>query len=103
MEPLKRERSVIYSRFLDRLMPKKIVFVSSAPQIHYHDYYGINMPCIDEFCVCRATIELIKDKGMYQFMGDTYYNYLIEIMKKAGDIRNCLQDIISVRAKVLKA
>lgn len=80
-------------RILDRLMPKKIVVVSSAPQIRYPDYYGIDMPRLEEFCVFRATIELIKDKGMYQLIDDTYHNCQIELMKKDGDIRNCVQDI----------
>ena len=47
-------------RILDRLHPKKIVVVSSAPQIRYPDYYGIDMPRLEEFCVFRATIELLK-------------------------------------------
>ena len=47
-------------RILDRLHPKKIVIVSSAPQIRYPDYYGIDMPHLEEFCVFRATMELTK-------------------------------------------
>jgi len=80
-------------RILDRLSPKKIVVVSSAPQIRYPDYYGIDMPCLEEFCVFRATIELIKDKGMYQLIEDTYHNCQMEIIKNDGTIRNCVQDI----------
>ena len=60
-------------RILDRLSPKKIVIVSSAPQIRYPDYYGIDMPRLEEFCVFRATIELLKDRGMYQLIEDTYH------------------------------
>ena len=51
-------------RILDRLHPKKMVIVSSAPQIRYPDYYGIDMPCLEEFCVFRATIALLKDRCM---------------------------------------
>ena len=80
-------------RILDRLMPKKIVIVSSAPQIRYPDYYGIDMPRLEEFCVFRATIELIKDRGMYQLIDDTYRNCQIELTKEGDDIRNCVQDI----------
>lgn len=80
-------------RILDRLSPKKIVVVSSAPQIRYPDYYGIDMPCLEEFCVFRATIELIKDKGMYQLIEDTYHNCQMEVMKNDSTIRNCVQDI----------
>ena len=74
-------------------MPKKIVIVSSAPQIRYPDYYGIDMPRLEEFCVFRATIELIKDRGMYQLIDDTYRNCQIELTKEGDDIRNCVQDI----------
>lgn len=80
-------------RILDRLMPKKIVIVSSAPQIRYPDYYGIDMPRLEEFCVFRATIKLIKDRGMYQLIDDTYRNCQIELTKEGDDIRNCVQDI----------
>lgn len=80
-------------RILDRLAPNKIVVVSSAPQIRYPDYYGIDMPSLEEFCVFRATIELIKDNGMYQLIEDTYHNCQAEIMKSDGMIRNCVQDI----------
>ena len=50
-------------RILDRLHPKKIVVVSSAPQIRFPDYYGIDMPHPEEFCVFRAVIELIRERG----------------------------------------
>lgn len=80
-------------RILDRLSPKKIVVVSSAPQIRYPDYYGIDMPRLEEFCVFRATVELIKDRGMYQLIEDTYHNCQLEVMKKGGGMRNCVQDI----------
>ena len=51
-------------RILDRLHPKKIIIVSSAPQIRYPDYYGIDMPRLEEFCVFSATIQLIKERNM---------------------------------------
>ena len=50
-------------RILDRLHPKKMVLVSSAPQIRYPDYYGIDMARLEEFCVFRATMELIRERG----------------------------------------
>ncbi len=59
-------------RILDRLHPKKIVVVSSAPQIRYPDYYGIDMPRLEEFCVFRATIELLKENNLHQLIEDTY-------------------------------
>ena len=45
---------------LDRLHPKKIVMVSSSPQIRYPDYYGIDMASLEEFCAFRATMALIE-------------------------------------------
>ena len=48
-------------KILDRLHPKKIVMVSSSPQIRYPDYYGIDMPRLEEFCAFRATMALIEE------------------------------------------
>lgn len=59
-------------KILDRLHPKKIVMVSSSPQIRYPDYYGIDMSRLEELCVFCAAIELIKDRGMQQLIADTY-------------------------------
>ncbi|MDR2859861.1 MAG: amidophosphoribosyltransferase [Mediterranea sp.] len=49
---------------LDRLRPKKIVIVSSSPQVRYPDYYGIDMPNLNEFIAFRAAIELLKERDM---------------------------------------
>ncbi len=59
-------------KILDRLHPKKIVMVSSSPQIRYPDYYGIDMPRLEEFCAFRATMALIEERGMWQLINDTY-------------------------------
>jgi amidophosphoribosyltransferase len=61
-------------KILDRLHPKKIVMVSSSPQIRYPDYYGIDMSRLEELCVFHAAIELIKERGMQQLIADTYRN-----------------------------
>lgn len=68
-------------RILDRLHPKKMVMVSSAPQIRYPDYYGIDMPCLEEFCVFRATIALLKDRCMESVIYETYKACLEELQK----------------------
>ena len=60
-------------KILDRLHPKKIVMVSSSPQIRYPDYYGIDMSRLEELCAFRAAISLIKERGMHQLISDTYY------------------------------
>lgn len=59
-------------KILDRLHPKKIIMVSSSPQIRYPDYYGIDMSRLDELCAFRAAIALIEERGMKQLLDDTY-------------------------------
>ena len=59
-------------KILDRLHPKKIVMVSSSPQIRYPDYYGIDMSRLEELCAFRAAVALIKDRGMEQVIADVY-------------------------------
>lgn len=80
-------------KILDRLHPKKIIIVSSSPQIRYPDYYGIDMPNLEEFCVFRATIELLKDHGMCQLLEDTYNKCKEEILKPKSEMCNCVCDI----------
>ena len=60
-------------KILDRLHPKKIVMVSSSPQIRYPDYYGIDMSQLEELCAFRAAIALIKERGMRKLISDTYW------------------------------
>jgi amidophosphoribosyltransferase len=64
------KQSVI--RILDRLEPKKIVIVSSAPQIRYPDCYGIDMAKIGDFIAFQAAIALLKDKGMENIIDEVY-------------------------------
>lgn len=80
-------------KILDRLHPKKIVVVSSSPQIRYPDYYGIDMPRLEEFCVFRATIELLKERGMYNIIEDTYKKCKEEIQKPKAEMVNCVRAI----------
>ncbi|MCI5916942.1 MAG: amidophosphoribosyltransferase [Bacteroidales bacterium] len=80
-------------KILDRLHPKRIVIVSSSPQIRYPDYYGIDMPSLEEFCAFRATIELIKERGMYQLIEDTYNRCKEELKKPKTEMVNCVRDI----------
>ena len=85
------QRSIL--RILDRLHPKKIIVVSSAPQIRYPDYYGIDMPRLEEFCVFRATIELLKCKGMHGLIQDTYKQCVDELKKPAEKMQNCVRNL----------
>jgi amidophosphoribosyltransferase len=57
---------------LDRLEPKKIVIVSSSPQVRYPDYYGIDMPSMSEFIAFRAAIELLKERDMRDVITSVY-------------------------------
>ena len=59
-------------KILDRLHPKKIVMVSSSPQIRYPDYYGIDMSRLEELCAFRAAIALIHERGMHEIISETY-------------------------------
>ncbi len=59
-------------RMLDRLTPKKIIIVSSAPQIRYPDCYGIDMSKLSSFIAFRAAIELLKDNGMQDVIDRVY-------------------------------
>lgn len=80
-------------RILDRLHPKKIVIVSSAPQIRYPDYYGIDMSSLDEFCVFRAAIQLLKDEGREEEITEIYRACLGEMQKPVAEMRNCVRDV----------
>lgn len=59
-------------RILDRLHPKRIVIVSSSPQVRFPDYYGIDMAQMNEFIAFKAAIELLKDRGERKYVMDIY-------------------------------
>ena len=80
-------------KILDRLHPKKIVMVSSAPQIRYPDYYGIDMPRLEEFCAFRATMALIEERGMQQLVADTYQACQRELQKPKEEMQNSVRAI----------
>ena len=75
-------------RILDRLKPKKIVVVSSSPQIRYPDYYGIDMSRMAEFCAFRATIQLLKDRGMQSIIDDVYHLCKAQEHLPKEDVKN---------------
>ena len=77
-------------KILDRLHPKKIVMVSSSPQIRYPDYYGIDMARLEEFCAFRAAIELAKERGMGQLVNDIYEACRAELRKPNEKQQNCV-------------
>ena len=67
--------------------------VSSAPQIRYPDYYGIDMPRLEEFCAFRATMALIKERGMQQLVADTYQACKEELQKPKEEMQNRVRAI----------
>jgi len=69
-------------KILDRLRPRKIVMVSSSPQIRYPDYYGIDLSHLEELCAFRAAIALAKEHGMHQLISDTYRACKADPMEK---------------------
>lgn len=80
-------------RILARLRPKKIVIVSSAPQIRYPDCYGIDMSQIGRFCAFQAAITLLRERGLHGIIHQVYRECLA--MKESGvlDTRNAVKTI----------
>jgi len=82
-------------RIMDRLGPKKIVIVSSAPQIRYPDCYGIDMARLGDFIAFQAAIELLKDKGMSQVENEVYEKCKAQIGIPKEKVVNYVKDIYS--------
>jgi len=80
-------------KILDRLNPKKIVIVSSSPQIRYPDCYGIDMSRMSEFIAFRAAIALLKERGMQHIIDETYEKSVAQNRKKKEEIVNYVKDI----------
>ncbi|MBQ2856862.1 MAG: amidophosphoribosyltransferase, partial [Bacteroidaceae bacterium] len=61
-------------RILDRLQPKKLVIVSSSPQVRYPDYYGIDMSNLEQFIAFKATVSLLEERQMKDVITRAYRN-----------------------------
>ncbi|MDG2152170.1 MAG: amidophosphoribosyltransferase [Polaribacter sp.] len=85
------KKSII--RILDRLSPKKIVVVSSAPQIRYPDCYGIDMAKIDAFIAFKAALALLKDTNQYHIVDDVYKKCKEQQSKTDVEIVNHVKEI----------
>ncbi len=85
------KQSVI--RILDRLEPKKIVIVSSAPQIRYPDCYGIDMAKLGDFIAFQAAIELLKDTCKENVIDDVYQKCLVQEGLPKEQIKNYVTEI----------
>ena len=78
---------------LDRLEPKKIVVVSSSPQIRYPDYYGIDMENFDHFVAFYAALDLLQERGMMNVVNETYMACVEELKKPLSEMKNCTKAI----------
>lgn len=85
------KKSII--KILDRLQPKKIVVVSSAPQIRYPDCYGIDMAKIRDFIAFKAALELLKETNQYHIVDETYQKCKEQQLKSDEEIVNYVRDI----------
>ena len=80
-------------KILDRLNPKKIVVVSSAPQIRYPDCYGIDMAKMEDFIAFRAAIILLKSQGKEDVIDQTYKDCLKELKLPSSKMKNRVSKI----------
>ncbi|MFT7344208.1 MAG: amidophosphoribosyltransferase [Lentimonas sp.] len=80
-------------RILDRLDPKKIVVVSSAPQIRFPDCYGIDMAKMGDFIAFEATIALLKERNMESVIEDVYQKCLAQVDRPKEEIKNFVKEI----------
>ncbi len=80
-------------RILDRLGPKKIIIVSSAPHIRYPDCYGIDMSKMGDFVAFQALIALLHQHGKSELITKTYNDCKAELEKPITQMRNCVQDL----------
>lgn len=85
------KRSIL--RILDRLHPKKVIVVSSAPQIRYPDCYGIDMAKLGDFCAFSAAIELLKESGRQDVIDNVYKCCKEQQNLPKEEIVNCVKDI----------
>jgi amidophosphoribosyltransferase len=85
------KKSII--RILDRLDPRKIVVVSSSPQLRYPDCYGIDMAKLGDFIAFKAAVELLKDRGKESTMQLVYQAALEELKKPVSEMKNVVKEI----------
>ena len=80
-------------KMLDRLKPKKIVVVSSAPQIRYPDCYGIDMAKLGDFIAFQAAISLLTDRGKQKLIKEVYNKCKAQEHLPKQEIRNYVKEI----------
>lgn len=85
------KKSII--KILDRLHPKKIIIVSSAPQIRYPDCYGIDMARIGDFIAFKAALELLKETNQYHIVEEVYQKCKSQLKEEKLDTINYVKEI----------
>jgi amidophosphoribosyltransferase len=85
------KKSII--RILDKLDPKKIIVVSSSPQLRYPDCYGIDMAKLGDFIAFKAAIELLKDYGKESIIQTIYNDAISELRKPVDEMKNLVREI----------
>lgn len=80
-------------RILDRLQPKRIVVVSSAPQIRYPDCYGIDMARLEDLVAFRAALALHKERDTYHIVDEVYSKCMDQVALKDQDVLNVVKAI----------
>ena len=85
------KKSII--RILDKLDPKKIVVVSSSPQLRYPDCYGIDMAKLGDFIAFKAAIELLRETGRESLIDEVYNLAIAELNKPVTEMKNIVREI----------
>lgn len=80
-------------KMMDRLKPKSIVIVSSAPQIRYPDCYGIDMAKLEGLVAFRAALELLKERGLYHIVDEVYIKCKSQEHTKDSEVINFVTEI----------
>ena len=78
---------------LDRLHPKKIVIVSSSPQVRYPDYYGIDMASMEQFIAFKAAIALLEERDLQSVIGEAYRKSKAQLGKPKEEMANYVKEI----------
>ncbi|MBO6605254.1 amidophosphoribosyltransferase [Psychroserpens sp.] len=87
------KKSII--KMMDRLNPKQIIVVSSAPQIRYPDCYGIDMANLEGLIAFRAMLALLKENNKYHMVEEVYHKCKAQLKLKDADVKNYVKDLYS--------
>ena len=82
-------------KMLDRLSPKRIVVVSSAPQIRYPDCYGIDMANLEDLVAFRAALSLLREQGKHQLIENIYAKCKVQETYEDSEVENFVKEIYS--------